>query len=46
MHVLRHTYASVLLDAGESVKALIALPIATRSPASLSGVKYPPTAHQ
>ncbi|MET8203092.1 tyrosine-type recombinase/integrase [Micromonospora taraxaci] len=22
MHVLRHTYASVLLDAGESVKAL------------------------
>ena len=24
MHVLRHTYASVLLDAGESVKALSA----------------------
>jgi integrase len=24
MHVLRHTYASVLLDAGESVKALAA----------------------
>ncbi|GGO18529.1 hypothetical protein GCM10011576_33620 [Micromonospora parathelypteridis] len=22
MHVLRHTYASVLLDAGESIKAL------------------------
>jgi integrase len=22
MHILRHTYASVLLDAGESVKAL------------------------
>jgi integrase len=24
MHVLRHTYASVLLDAGESIKALAA----------------------
>ncbi|MFF0151076.1 tyrosine-type recombinase/integrase [Micromonospora sp. NPDC005203] len=24
MHVLRHTYASVLLDAGESIKALSA----------------------
>ncbi|MEV4413243.1 hypothetical protein [Catellatospora sp. NPDC049609] len=26
MHVLRHTYASVLLDAGESVKALSLYP--------------------
>lgn len=45
MHVLRHTYASVLLDAGESIKALSAYP-GPRGPGLHPPDLHPPTAGQ